>query len=183
MRRTNTNRRSRTRGATLVETALVLSLLLLFLMGIFEYGRYLLITQMLANAARDGARYAVTNIDKSNAFITVDENGRTNITDYVKGECRGVNTLIENFAVSVYPCNTTSLYSDPPVIVAKSSYTSWNQASFTERIAVEITGNYRPVLPVVWLPGSGGSAGFKVNLFNTNSTVPIKIAAATGSEG
>ena len=70
------HRRRRLRsGATLVETALVLSLLLLFLFGIFEYARYLLVHQLLANAARDGVRYASVNVDKSNAFVTTAEGG------------------------------------------------------------------------------------------------------------
>jgi Flp pilus assembly protein TadG len=184
MRRTAACRR-RTRGTTLVETALVLSLLCLFLFGIFEYGRYLLVTQMLANAARDGVRYAATNVDKSNNFVTVDEGGRTNITDYVKQECRGVDKMVSDFQVKVYPCDNTTLYANPPVIQPKASYTAWNSASFTERLAVEITAKYKPVLPVVWLPGSGGS-GFKVSFYNYDSggnTVHLKIAAASGSEG
>ena len=178
MRRPIATRRHRTRGTTLVETALVLSLLLLFLLGIFEYGRYLLITQLLANAARDGVRYAATNVDKSSAFVTTDEGGKTNITAYVKSECRGADTLITGFAVSVYPCKNSSLYADPPVIEPKTTYTAWNDASFTERLAVEVTGTYRPVLPVVFLPSSGLSVSF----FGSG-TVPIKIVAASGSEG
>lgn len=182
MRRTNAARRFRSRGTTLVETALVLSLLLLFLMGIFEYARYLMVTQMLANAARDGVRYAATNVDKSNSFVTVNEGGRTNITAYVRGECRGVDKMIENFQVSVFPCNNATLYADPPVISPKPSYTSWNDASFTERIAVRITGTYRPVLPVVWLP-QAGNGGLVVSYYGSGNTVPLSIAAASGSEG
>jgi Flp pilus assembly protein TadG len=185
MRRTTANRRRRARGTTLVETALVLSLLMMFLMAIFEYGRYLMITQVLANAARDGVRYAASNVDKSNSFVTVDEGGRTNITAYVRSECYGLDTKVENFQVTVFPCKNSSLYLNPPVIEPKTTYTSWNQASFTERIAVQITAKYRPILPVVWLPGSGGS-GFHVNLFSYGTgdkVVDIKIAAASGSEG
>lgn len=169
----------RSRGTTLVETALVLSLLLLFLMGIFEYGRYLLVTQMLANAARDGVRYAASNVDKSNAFLTTDEGGRANIKAYVTAECRGIDKLVENFNVDVYPCDNTAMYADPPVIQKKASYSSWNEASFTERLGCEITCKYRPVLPVVWLP----TGGFKVSLFGGGNTVDIKIVAASGSEG
>lgn len=169
----------RSRGTTLVETALVLSVLLLFLMGIFEYGRYLLVNQMLANAAREGVRYAATNVDKSNTFVTVDEGGRTNITDYVKGECRGIDKLVEGFAVTVFPCDNTALYTDPPVIQPMASYSSWNQTTFTGRLGCQITCNYRPVLPVVWLP----TGGFNVSLFGGGNTVPIKIVAASNPEG
>ncbi|MCX7700921.1 MAG: pilus assembly protein, partial [Gemmataceae bacterium] len=55
-----TNPRSR-RGATLVETALVISIFLMFLFGIFEYGRFVMTRQLMENAAREGARWAIAN--------------------------------------------------------------------------------------------------------------------------
>ena len=41
-------------GATAVEFAAVLSVLILFLFSIFEYGRYVMIENVLINAVRDG---------------------------------------------------------------------------------------------------------------------------------
>lgn len=49
------------RGVTLVETALVLPIIMLMLMGIIECARYYYIQSVLANAAREGARYAIVN--------------------------------------------------------------------------------------------------------------------------
>jgi cell division protein FtsB len=185
MRKTTPRRRRRLRsGATLVETALVLSLLLLFLFGIFEYARYLLVHQLLANAARDGVRYAATNVDKSGTFVTVDESGRDCIKDYILQECHGADKWVEGFAVSVYPCDssaTSGIYANPPVIKPKAGYTAWNEASFTDRLAVQIDATYRPVLPAVWLPNTG-SSGFVVSFYGSG-TVPVKIIAASGSEG
>lgn len=187
MRRTTPRRRRRLRsGATLVETALVLSILLLFLFGIFEYSRYLLVNQLLANAARDGARYAATNVDKSNSFLTVDEAGKECIRDYVVQECKGADRWVEGFQVAVWPCDssdTVGIYANPPRIVPKPGWTQWNDASFTDRLAVQITCTYRPVLPVVWLP-QAGNGGFVVGFYGSNSNaVPLTITAATGSEG
>jgi hypothetical protein len=188
MRKTTPRRRRRLRsGTTLVETALVLSLLMLFLFGIFEYARYLLVNQLLANAARDGARYAATNVDKSGTFVTVDEGGKDCIRDYVIQEAKGADKWVENFAVSVFPCDTsdtTGIYANPPVIKPKASYASWNEASFTDRLGVQIDAKYRPVLPAVWLPNGGGN-GWVVPFYSANGdgTVTIKIVAASGSEG
>jgi hypothetical protein len=174
-----------------VETALVLSLLLLFLFGIFEYSRFLLVNQMLSNAARDGARYAATNVDKANNFVTVADptSGAMSITNYVIQECRGANNWVENFQVAVFPCDssdTVGAYANPPQIVPDPAWPatrSWNQAAFTDRLGLRITCNYRPVLPVVWLPQAGQS-GFVVGFYGTNSNlVPLSITAATGSEG
>ena len=50
---------SRERGAALLETAIALPLVLLFSVGIFEFGRAFQTWQVLTNAAREGARVAV----------------------------------------------------------------------------------------------------------------------------
>ena len=49
----------RERGLALLETALTLPLVLLVLVGIFEFGRAYQTWQVLTNAAREGARVAV----------------------------------------------------------------------------------------------------------------------------
>ncbi len=53
------NRRRGQRGATLVEAALTLLILFMFLDGVLEFGRAYNIYQIATNAAREGARYAV----------------------------------------------------------------------------------------------------------------------------
>ena len=47
------------RGAAIIETALTLPILLLVSVGIFEFGRAYETSQVLTNAAREGARVAV----------------------------------------------------------------------------------------------------------------------------
>jgi Flp pilus assembly protein TadG len=47
------------RGAALLETAITMPLLLLVVVGIFEFGRAYQTWQVLTNAAREGARIAV----------------------------------------------------------------------------------------------------------------------------
>jgi len=48
-------------GQAMVEFALILPLLLLIIVGIFEFGRVMFIYSNLFNAAREGVRYGVTN--------------------------------------------------------------------------------------------------------------------------
>jgi Flp pilus assembly protein TadG len=183
MRSERNHSRQRRSGATIVESAIVLALLVVILMAIFEYSRYLFISQTMANAARDGVRYASTNVDKSASFVTTDEAGKLNIREFVRRKCGGSDTLVGNFTVNVFACDNTQLYADPPVIQPKTPATAWNNATFTERIAVEITMDYRPILPVMWIPGGNTGAGIHVSFFGGSSTVPIRIAAVTGSEG
>jgi TadE-like protein len=51
----------RSRGQALVEFALVAPLLILLLLSIIEFGRAVYYIQMLDNAAREGARYAIVH--------------------------------------------------------------------------------------------------------------------------
>jgi len=57
-------------GTALLETALILPLLLLVSVGIFEFGRAFQTLQVLTNAAREGARLAVTPNSSSAAVDT-----------------------------------------------------------------------------------------------------------------
>jgi hypothetical protein len=50
---------ARRRGTTVVETAVVALICLTFMFAIFEYGRYVMVRQVMENAARVGGRVAV----------------------------------------------------------------------------------------------------------------------------
>jgi Flp pilus assembly protein TadG len=54
-------RSDRTRGQALVEFALVAPLFFLLLFAIIDFGRYVYYVQILNNAAREGARYAIVH--------------------------------------------------------------------------------------------------------------------------
>jgi Flp pilus assembly protein TadG len=53
------NRMRSERGAALVEAAMIMPMILLISVGIFEFGRAYQTSQVLTNAAREGARLAV----------------------------------------------------------------------------------------------------------------------------
>lgn len=61
-------------GAATVETALVLPLFLLVLMGIVEIGRALMVAQLLNNAAREGSRAAVMTGSTNTEVTTTVQN-------------------------------------------------------------------------------------------------------------
>ena len=105
------------------------------------------------------------------------------VEKYTKNRMGGVDKQIVGFQVAVYPVDVSGLALTPMVIRPKSknpptvpdpfnsadtNLTAWNQAVFTERIAVTIKGTYKPVLP-----------GF---LFMPSS-LPINVTAMAGSEG
>ncbi len=159
-------------GVTVVEAALLLSIFLMFLFAVFEYSRLLMLLHVGTNAARSGARHATVNTDKPANFVTVDAGTTLSIKNHLISQMGGANTMIAGFDVTAFPCDTNQLYQNPPVLVTKAGNPPWNQATFTERIAVQVTGQYQPILPGFVFFYSGGSA-----------TVPINITAAAGSEG
>src|SRR5262245_66688981 len=69
------------RGATLVETAFVISACLTLMFAIFEYGRFVMIKQLMENAAREGARQATTG---TGTLTTSDI--QATVTQYLPGQ-------------------------------------------------------------------------------------------------
>jgi Flp pilus assembly protein TadG len=90
----------RERGATLAETAIVMSVLLAMLFGILDFGRALYTYSFVAQAARQGARWAMvrgancTQLDHCPA-----QSGSGDIQPYVQSLSAGAtdpNTLTAN---------------------------------------------------------------------------------------
>ncbi len=81
--------RGKRRGATVVETALVLMPLTMFLLGVFEYGWLLMNWNVLNNAAREGCRYAMVN----NTSPTISADVQTTVTNYMAGQSGNFNSF------------------------------------------------------------------------------------------
>ena len=158
------------RGVAVVESALVLAVFAMLFFGVFEYCRFLLVLHTTNNAARDGARYAAVNVSKPTNFDTTDFTDGTgvvhpSIQKYTRARMGGVDKQIVGFRVAVYPVDTAGLALNPIKIRPKTTSTAspkvypdpfnqndpnrtnWNEAVFTERLAVTIDGTYKPVLP------------------------------------
>ena len=61
------------RGQTLVEFALVIPIVLLFLLGLFDLGRIVFINNSLSDGARNGARHAATRPREADYCTRVDD--------------------------------------------------------------------------------------------------------------
>jgi Flp pilus assembly protein TadG len=139
---------------TLVESALVICVCLLVIVGILEYARYLLTLQVVENAAREGARYAVVNT----ASATTSQ-----VQDYVDSCLVGLSpTQLQGYSKTT---SITVFRADPSTGAALGG--SWSDASFGQAIAVKITGNYQPILPAFLFLGA---------------TIPIQAQAQMYSE-
>ena len=183
---------ARRRGATLVEFALVMPVFLMFLFGILEYARYLMMHQLLHNAARDAARWGVVRSNSPPAVAP---------TPYAAGDPRqpfeapynagrpmykvqliesrflqqavGTERNLSNMYIRVYTVDNATLYSDPPVIQpaapppAAVGAPAWNQGGFGDRLAVQVVGQYTTFLPV----------------FGLSRSINVNIIAMMGFEG
>ncbi len=121
------------RGATLVETTLVLSIFLLFLFGLLEYARFVMVYQAMQNAAREGARYAI-------AVINPDTVSNTNVETEVKNRLKGMDRNVNNFNVTIYAIVMRNG-------VQGTKLANRYDASPEDGVVVEISYNYKPALP------------------------------------
>jgi Flp pilus assembly protein TadG len=114
-------------GVTLVETAIVISACLLFMFAIFEYGRVIMMRQILANATREAARYAVYN---TNTQPTPD------LKSYFTGFLGSQPLTITSF--NAYQADPNNNY---------ASVGPWQNAAFGQPIVVQVQVSYTPLMP------------------------------------
>jgi Flp pilus assembly protein TadG len=121
--------RNRRKGATLVESAFVISAFIMFMFGIFEYGRFLMLRNVMDQAARNGARLAIVNTN------TLSTAAIQNAVDQAMGD-------MGNQFVSYSPSsNITVFHTDSS---GNNIGTDWYNAKFGEGVGVTISGTYTP---------------------------------------
>ena len=125
LRRQN-RQRTRRRGATIVETALVLNVCLMFLLGLFDFSRVIMMRQLVTNAAREGCRYAVVNTSTATTSQI-----QTYVTNYLCGQ------QINNLTINVYEADPTT----------GANLGAWTNAGLSNSIAVQVTGTVKTVTP------------------------------------
>jgi hypothetical protein len=160
-------------GATSVEFAVVSIVVFMLLFGIFEYGRYLFIRHLTANAAHDAARFAAVHtggptmawdpptIDEQairDVFFTGKVTG--NATVYGRG-MYGLENNIQGIQVYVFAVPDSDLYAATPNL-SPTGKPAWTTAKFHQKIAVRVEGTYEPV--VTGLIGLGSSYQFNVTV-------------------
>jgi Flp pilus assembly protein TadG len=99
--------RDRRRGTAAVEFALVAPLFVLLVFGMIEYGRMVMVQQLLVNAAREGARVGV-----------LDGSSQTSVTTAVNNYLSPAG--ITSATVTVDPSTPSSAAATAPVTVTVS---------------------------------------------------------------
>jgi Flp pilus assembly protein TadG len=88
-------KRTSEKGTTLVEAAIILLTFFVLLFSVFEAGRFMNTGQVLTNAAREGARFAVAPITQTNTLPS-DGEIETRVQDYLTSAgipCSGCVTV------------------------------------------------------------------------------------------
>jgi Flp pilus assembly protein TadG len=118
------------RGAAIVEAAIVMNVFLLLIFGIFEFGHFVMVKQLMDNAARDGARMASTGA------LTV---STAQIQAQVTTELNGLGP--SNLQINVFQANPTT----------GANIGAWTNAGLGNTVACQITGTYQPMLSIAQL--------------------------------
>ncbi len=116
--------------------AIVLPVMLLFLFGIMEYCRYVMLLQIMTNAAREGCRYAVMHTTAVVINGTTYGNNTSDVTNVINNMLGG-QTLVGQ---------TTSVYWSDAV---GTNLGTWQNAQSGQWITVKITGSFTSVIPTL----------------------------------
>lgn len=129
--------RLRRAGRTAVETAIVINVLLAILLAVYEYGRLIMVKQLMDNAAREGARLAVVSTNPNSGVTTATI--QSTVTGFLAGQ------LYNNLTINVGPADTSGNI---------NTAQSWNTVPFGSNIGVQVTLTYVPIVPINFgLPG------------------------------
>ena len=125
----------RSRGQALVEFAFVAPIFFLLLFAILDFGRYVYYVQILNNAAREGARYAI--VHGSGSFVPTGP-GSDDPT---------IAAIVKNYATGVVGTGATfSIHS----IWGDGGAGATNDRG--QKVKVTITYQFQSMIPVVPIP-------------------------------
>ena len=119
-------------GATVVEFALVAPVLFLFLFGMIEWGRMVMVQQSLTSAVRDGCRMAVLSTSNSQQAVV----------DHIRKELRSViqdSSNSKKVRVTVSPSSLTNITPGTSITVGIDVYMF--DVSWLPRNILELAGN------------------------------------------
>jgi Flp pilus assembly protein TadG len=142
-------------GGAVVESAFVLPIILLFVLGIMEYGRYILALQVVTNAAREGCRYAVTHTQPVTIAGTTTGNATSDVTNKVSTYLAGQQ--LSSQTLQVYQSDSQG-----------TNIGAWNGATTGQFVCVQISGNFQITVP---------------KLLSFPTSVPVQVKSVMLCEG
>jgi hypothetical protein len=138
-----TQRRGRQLGQALVETALVLPIFLLVLYSIIEFGRYIYTVQVLNDAAREGARYAIVHGSQALCPSGPMPGGAANACDPFGDR---VTAVVQKYAVGVIGPVSFPIMASCTSVPSNPCWQPNNQRQ--SNITIQVRAVFNTLLPV-----------------------------------
>jgi Flp pilus assembly protein TadG len=141
--------RSPERGSALLEFGLLATVLFMLIFGIIDFGRALFAYHFVANAAREGTRYA--SVRGASCSLPMTDCGANNLQTYLQNEATGIGMNPSQLNVqATYP-----IESDSPAVCSTVS----NNPGCTVQVVVSYPFSFVfPLLPASTLNVSSTSA-------------------------
>lgn len=123
-------KKSARKGAALIEFAVVAVIFFMMLYGIMEYATIIYFRNVVTNAAREGARYGVVNVDDTT--IVTDTQAK------VKSLMFNIDKQLTGYTCDVYRSDS-----------AGTNIGTADSAAFGNYLAVHVYGTYKVKAPVL----------------------------------
>jgi Flp pilus assembly protein TadG len=158
MRRSNARPSTMRSGATIVETAVVLLIAMTFTFAIFDYGRYFLLSQLVNNAAREGARLAVATTNTQNTTAI-----QTAVVQYLAGQA------LKDSSGNAFSASDVIVMQVNPATGLAATDSNWYDAPFGAAIMVQVNAKFTSLFPSFgFLPTTVNLRGTSVMLSEAN---------------
>lgn len=132
-------RRRRRRGQAIAEFAIAAPIFFLILFAIIDFGRYVYYVQVLNNAAREGARYAIVHgADSLSPTGPPDDPSGADVIAVVRDYAVGVVGIDDVSVLTI-----TATWGTPPATPDNDRGT---------KVTVEVTYAFRSLVPIVPIP-------------------------------
>ncbi len=145
-------------GGVIVEMAFISCICLAFMFAIFEYGRVVMMQQMMQNAARSGARIAVVT---PTSYLTSSV-ATADVTTVINNNLAGLP--LKNVTTTIYQADDSGGYLGV-----------WTSTPFGKNIVVQIDADCPNLFPTgvaTGIPKAGGGSTIVHFLPNSSTALP-----------
>ena len=150
---------SHRRAATVVETAFVLLIAVTMTFASYDYGRYFMLSQLVNNAAREGARLAAANTNTQNTAMI-----QNTVVQYLANQ-NFTDTAGNAFNAS----DVVVIQVNPATGAATSPDSNWYDAPLGSGIMVQVNAKFTSLFPSFgFLPTTVKLRGTAVMLSEAN---------------
>jgi Flp pilus assembly protein TadG len=125
------------RGATAVETAVVLLIAMILTLAIYDYSRYFMLSQLVNNAAREGARQAVANTNTQNTAMI-----QNTVVNYLANQ-----NFTDSSGNAFSASDVVVLQVNPATGAATTPDSNWYDAPFGASIMVQVNAKFTSLFP------------------------------------